>query len=64
MTGVQTCALPILEKLEWMNKEHIKLLPQAEIEKNILAWLPEDKKNPKLVPVIVDRISKWSDVKP
>ena len=63
MTGVQTCALPILEKLEWMNKEHIKLLPQAEIEKNILAWLPEDKKNPKLVPVIVDRISKWSDVK-
>lgn len=51
-----------LEKLEWMNKEHIKLLPREEIEKNILAWLPDDKKNPKLIPVIVDRISKWSDV--
>ncbi|MEK7588628.1 MAG: glutamate--tRNA ligase [Patescibacteria group bacterium] len=51
-----------LEKLEWMNKEHIKLLPHEEIEKNILAWLPEDKKDPKLIPVIIDRISKWSDV--
>lgn len=52
-----------LEKLEWMNKEHIKLLPHEEVEKNILEWLPEGMKNSKLVPVIVDRISKWSDVK-
>ncbi|MDQ3076235.1 MAG: glutamate--tRNA ligase [bacterium] len=51
-----------LEKLDWMNKEHIKLLPQEEIEKNILAWLPEGRKEAKLIPVIVDRISKWSDV--
>lgn len=51
-----------LEKLEWMNKEHIKLLPKEEIEKNILEWLPEEKRNPKIIPVIVDRISKWSDV--
>ena len=28
------------EKLNWMNREHIKLLPQEEIEKNVLAWLP------------------------
>lgn len=50
------------QKLEWFNKEHIKLLSQEEIERNILEWLPEDKKNTKLVPIIFDRISKWSDV--
>lgn len=50
------------QKLEWFNKEHIKLLSQVEIEKNILEWLPTDKRNPKLVPIIFDRISKWSDV--
>lgn len=52
-----------LEKLDWMNKEHIKLLPHEEIEKNILEWLPGDMKEIKLVPVIIDRISKWSDIK-
>jgi glutamyl/glutaminyl-tRNA synthetase len=51
------------DKLDWFNKEHIKLLPPEEIEKNILAWLPENYRNPKLVPVILERISKWSDVK-
>ncbi len=51
-----------ISKLDWMNKEHMKLLPHEEIEKNILEWLPEDKRNPKLVPIIFDRISKWSDV--
>ena len=51
------------EKLEWFNKEHMKLLPLIEIEKNILEWLPEGMKNPKLAPIIFERISKWSDVK-
>jgi|SRR3989344_5414108 len=51
------------KKLEWFNKEHMKLLPKEEIEKNILAWLPDGMKNPKLVPVIFERISKWGDVK-
>jgi len=51
------------EKLEWFNKEHMKLLSPAEIEKNILEWLPEGMKNKKLVPIILERISKWSDVK-
>jgi len=51
------------EKLEWFNKEHIKLLSKDEIEKNILEWLPENMRNPKLVPVILDRISKWGDIK-
>src|SRR3989344_9451870 len=56
-----------LSKLDWINKEHIKLLPPEEIEKNILEWLPENiKENPqvalKLVPLIFERISKWGDV--
>ncbi len=51
-----------LEKLDWINKEHIKLLPAEEVQKNILEWLPGNFRNPKLVPVILDRISKWSDI--
>jgi glutamyl-tRNA synthetase len=51
------------DKLNWLNKEHIKLLSQAEIEKNILEWLPEKMRNPKLVHVVLERISKWGDVK-
>lgn len=50
------------EKLLWLNKEHMKKLPPAEIEKNILARLPENMQNAKLVPVIFERISKWGDV--
>jgi glutamyl-tRNA synthetase len=51
------------EKLEWFNKEHIKLMPIDEIEKNILEWLPENMRNPKIVPVVLERISKWGDIK-
>lgn len=51
------------EKLDWFNKEHIKLLSQTEIEKNILAWLPENMRDKRLVPIILERISKWEDVK-
>ncbi|OGI95006.1 hypothetical protein A2917_01330 [Candidatus Nomurabacteria bacterium RIFCSPLOWO2_01_FULL_42_17] len=51
------------EKLDWLNKEHMKRLPPAEIEKNILEWLPAEMKNPKLVPLVLERISKWGDVK-
>ncbi|KKS11609.1 MAG: Glutamate-tRNA ligase [Parcubacteria group bacterium GW2011_GWB1_41_5] len=50
-------------KLDWFNKEHMKRLPQEEIKKNILELLPEKIKNPKLIPVIFERISKWGDVK-
>src|SRR3989344_5393029 len=52
-----------VDKLHWVNKEHIKKLSREEIEKSILAWLPDSMKNPKLIPVILERISKWSDVK-
>ena len=51
------------DKLNWLNKEHIKLLPKEEIEKNILEQLPENMCNLKLVPLILERISKWGDVK-
>ena len=51
------------EKLDWFNKEHMKLLSKEEVEKNILAWLPEGMRNIKLVPIIFERISKWGDVK-
>ncbi|OGI65202.1 glutamate--tRNA ligase [Candidatus Nomurabacteria bacterium RIFCSPLOWO2_01_FULL_39_18] len=51
------------EKLDWINKEHIKKLSPEQIEKNILEWLPEGMKNSKLVPVVLERISKWGDVK-
>ena len=40
----------------------MKLLPSEEIEKNILQWLPEGMKDPRLVPIIFERISKWGDV--
>ena len=51
------------EKLDWLNKEHLKLLSKEETEKNILEQLPENMRNPKLVPLILERISKWGDVK-
>lgn len=60
-----------VEKLDWLNKEHLKLLPKEEIEKNILAWLPSEirdilPKRPSLgaiLQLIFERISKWGDVK-
>lgn len=51
------------DKLNWMNKEHIKLLSKEEIEKNILEWLPKNMREKKLVPVIFERINKWGDVR-
>lgn len=54
------------DKLDWINKEHIKKLPEDEIRGNIMGFLPEhirsDKRAEKLVPVILERISKWGDV--
>lgn len=50
-------------KLNWINKEHIKKLSQAEIEKNVFIYLPDNYHNPKIIPLIVERISKWGDIK-
>jgi len=51
------------QKLDWINKEHLKLLPPEELEKNIFEWLPEEMRKPKLVPLIAERISKFGDIK-
>ncbi len=51
------------EKLDWMNKEHMKRLSGDEVEKNIFSYLPENLQNKKLISVIFERINKWSDVK-
>ncbi len=52
-----------MEKLDWMNKEHIKKLPLEEVQKNIFEHLPEEYRNPEIIPLITERISKWEDVK-
>lgn len=51
-----------LEKLEWMNKEHLRSLPESEISQNILNRLPEEYKKTEVVSLLKERISKWSDV--
>lgn len=50
------------EKLDWLNKEHMKKVDAAELEKEIFAYLPTNLQNSKLIPLILDRITKWSDV--
>ena len=51
------------DKLDWMNKEYIKKLSKDELKNNIYKYLPEELKIEKLIPIIVERISKWSDIK-
>jgi glutamyl/glutaminyl-tRNA synthetase len=57
------------EKLEWINKEHLKQMPEKERNEKILERLSVNEKishNKKLLekicPIIFDRISKWGDV--
>ena len=50
------------EKLDWINKEHIKKLSFDELKENIFEYLPDELKIEKLVPIISERISKWSDI--
>lgn len=51
-----------IEKLNWVNKEHIKKLSKEELKKNIFEKLPKEYQDEKIIPVIFERISKWSDV--
>jgi glutamyl-tRNA synthetase len=51
------------EKLDWINKEHIKLLPEGILEEKIFSWLPEELHIKKIIPLIVERISKFGDIK-
>ena len=51
------------DKLDWMNKEYIKKLSTEELKNNIFKYLPDELKNDKLIPIISERISKFSDIK-
>ncbi|MCX6716866.1 MAG: glutamate--tRNA ligase [Candidatus Taylorbacteria bacterium] len=55
------------EKLKWINKEHIKMAPRAEIIERIKAYFPPGKELPKNSELffadLVERISIFSDVK-
>ena len=51
------------QKLDWINKEHIKKLSVEELQKNVFEWLPDNLRIPKLIPLITERISKWGDIK-
>jgi len=52
------------DKLDWINKEHLKKLPRSEveteIEKHFSGMSGEILK--KLTPVILERINKWGDI--
>lgn len=39
------------EKLVWMNREHLRRLPEETFKKKVLEWLPKD----------VTKLSQWSD---
>ncbi|MEK7572367.1 MAG: glutamate--tRNA ligase [Patescibacteria group bacterium] len=52
-----------MEKLDWINKEHIKKLPKEELKNKIFEYLPENLKIEKLIPIIAERISKFGDIK-
>src|SRR5574343_34721 len=60
-----------IQKLNWVNKEHIKQLNQAEQFLFIQKFLPSDVKDlenynldmvEKILPIIIERIEKFSDV--
>lgn len=51
------------DKLDWVNKEHIKLLDENTLKEEIFKWLPGELHNNKLIPIIVERISKFGDIK-
>ena len=51
------------EKLDWINKEHIKKLSEDDLEKCVFEWLPKELRIKKIIPIIVERISKFGDIK-
>lgn len=54
------------DKLDFINKEHLRKLPAEKVFAEILKRLPEKMQNNKLVekilPLIFERISKWGDI--
>lgn len=51
------------DKLDWINKEHIKLLSEEELEQYVFPWLPKELQIKKIIPIITERISKFGDIK-
>ena len=51
------------DKLNWINKEHIKLLPENDLEKYVFEWLPKELQIKKIVPIIAERIYKFGEIK-
>lgn len=51
------------DKLNWINKEHMKKLSAEELKENIFRYLPKELQIEKIIPIIFERISKWGDVK-
>jgi len=51
------------DKLDWINKEHIKKLSQEELKDKIFEYLPDSLKIEKIIPIISERISKFGDIK-
>lgn len=53
------------EKLDWVNKEHIKKLSTDELESVVLKYLPKVSVEmiKKITPIVIERINKWDDIK-
>lgn len=51
------------DKLNWINKEHIKKLNAKELKKYVFEYLPDELHIQKLVPLIAERITKFGDIK-
>ena len=51
-----------LEKLDWMNKEHIKKMEFEDLKNEIFKYLPNDLHIDKLIPIIAERIVKFSNI--
>lgn len=58
-------------KLDWLNKEHIKLLSDTDFKSHVLAYMSNDLKNlptfagriDAILPTIKERINKFGDIK-
>ncbi|MBI4093850.1 glutamate--tRNA ligase [Candidatus Kaiserbacteria bacterium] len=53
-----------VEKLNWLNREYIRELPDLRVLREMVARIPQkdDAIMPKLVPFVRERISIWSDI--
>lgn len=50
------------DKLDWLNKEYIKKMNKEDLKNKIFEYLPANLKIEKLVPMIAERITKFSDI--